>query len=102
MLRALFSLSCLLAWSLSVVSAMDKIKTILTLVAVILVALVVLAGIGFIYTFLSFLLILGIVCLGAVIAFRFLRGSNRGQVHAADPHQELKKVERLLDEYKRK
>jgi membrane protein implicated in regulation of membrane protease activity len=81
---------------------MDKLKTILTLIAVILVALAVLAGIGFIYTFLSYLMILGIVCLAAVIGFRFLRGSNRDQIRAADPHQELKKIERLLDEYKRK
>ena len=84
------------------VSAMEKLKTILTLVAVILVALVVLAGIGFIYTFLSYMVILGIVCLGAVIAFRFLRTPNPGRLPTADPHRELKKVERILDEYKRR
>ncbi len=81
---------------------MAKLKTILTLVAVILVACVVLAGIGVIYTFLSYIVIVGIVGLGAVIAFRFLRNPNHRQLPTEDPHLELKKVKRILDEYKRR
>lgn len=81
---------------------MDKLKTITTLVAIILVAVVVLAGIGFIYTFLAYLLILGIVCLGTVIAFRLLRKSNAGQIHATAPKKQLEKAERILRHYKGK
>lgn len=81
---------------------MDKLKTILTLIAIILGALAVLATIGFIYSFLGYLLILGVVCLGGYIAFRFLTKSDSNQVSAPDPKKELERVQRLLDEYKRK
>ena len=81
---------------------MDKLKTFLTLIAVILVALAVLSAIGFIYTAASYILILGIVCFGAFIAFRLLRSSDAGRLEAGSPQKELKKVERILDEYKRK
>ena len=81
---------------------MDKLKTILTLIAIILGALVVLATIGFIYSFLGYLLILGVVCLGGYIAFRFLTKSDSTQISAPDPKKELERVQRLLDEYKRK
>ena len=81
---------------------MDTLKTILTIVAIILGALGVLAVIGFIYSALFYLMIFGILCLGGLIAFRFLRGSDAEQIAPADPQKELKKVERLLNEYKRK
>lgn len=81
---------------------MDKLKTILILIAVILGALGVLAAIGFIYTMLSYILILGVVCLAGYIAIRLFARSEDKQIAAPDPARELKKVQRLLDEYKRK
>ena len=81
---------------------MDKLKTILTLVAIILIALVVWAGIGLIYSVLFYVVLLGIICFASLIAYRFLRGANPGQLSVPDPKRELKKVERILDEYKRK
>ena len=81
---------------------MDKLKTILTLIAIILGALAVLATIGFIYSLLGYLLILGLVCLGGYIAFRFLTKSDSKQISVPDPKKELERVQRLLDQYKRK
>ena len=81
---------------------MDKLKTILTLIAVILVALVALAAIGFVYTALQFLLLFGIICLGAVMVLRFLMKPSPRQIDEPDPERELRKVERTLEEYKRK
>jgi len=81
---------------------MDGLKTILTLIAIILGALVVLAAIGLIYNLLGYLLILGVICLGGYIAFRFLTKSDAKQLSAPDPKKELERVQRLLDEYKRK
>ena len=81
---------------------MDKLKTILTLIAIILGALAVLAAIGLIYNLLGYLLILGVVCLGAYVAFRFLTKSESKQISSPDPKKELERVQRLLDEYKRK
>jgi len=81
---------------------MDKIKTILTLIAIILGALAVLAVIGLVYTALGYILILGIVCLGGYIAFRLFSKADDKQLSAPDPKRELEKVQRLLDQYKRK
>jgi len=81
---------------------MDKLKTVLTLVAIILGALVALAAIGLIYTFLGYILILSIVCLGGYMAFRYLTRSDTKQISPPDPKKQLQKVQRLLDEYKRK
>jgi len=81
---------------------MDKIKTILTLIAIILGALGVLAVIGLVYTALGYILILGIVCLGGYIVFRLFTKADDKQLSTPDPKRELEKVQRLLDEYKRK
>jgi 4-hydroxybenzoate polyprenyltransferase len=81
---------------------MDKIKPILTLIAIILGALAVLAVIGLVYTALGYILILGIVCLGGYIAFRLFTKADDKQLSTPDPKRELEKVQRLLDEYKRK
>lgn len=81
---------------------MDKLKTILTLIAIILGALAVLAAISLVYTFLGYLLIFGVVCLGGYIAFKLLTKSDTKQISPPDPKKELQKVQRLLDEYKRK
>ena len=80
----------------------DKLKTILTLVGIILGALAVLAVVGFIYTAAGYVMILAVVSLGGYIAFRLVGASGDKQVSAPDPKRELDKVQRLLDEYKRK
>lgn len=78
---------------------MDKLKTILTLIAVIFVSLAALAAIGLIYAAFYYLLMFGILCLGTVVAFRFMKSSQR-QVDTTknDP----KTAARILDEYKRR
>jgi 4-hydroxybenzoate polyprenyltransferase len=84
---------------------MNKLKTILTLIGIILAALAVLAVIGFIYTVAGYIMILAVVCLGGYIAFRLFGTSDDKQIKqisAPDPKRELEKVQRLLDEYKRK
>ena len=81
---------------------MDKLKTILTLIAVILGALAALAAIGFIYLALQYLLLFGVICLAIVIAFRFFMKPGPRQIDAPDPKRELRKLERTLEEYKRK
>jgi len=77
---------------------MDKLKTILTLIAGFLVGFVVLFMIGF----LQYLLFFGIICIAVVIALRLLIKPSPPQIDASDPEQELRKVERTLEEYKRK
>ena len=79
---------------------MDKLKTILTLVAVISVALVALLVIGLVYAAFYYLLLFGVLCLGAVIAWRFLGKSTQPQIDTTK--NELKSAARVLDEYKRK
>ena len=81
---------------------MDQLKTILTLLAIILGALAVLAVVGFIYSLLGYILILGVICIGGYIAFRLFGKPDEKQIVAPDPKKELAKVQRLLDEYKRK
>lgn len=81
---------------------MDKLKSILTLIGIILGALAVLAVIGFIYTAAGYIMILAVVCLGGYVAFRLFGASGDKQISVADPKTELEKVQRLLDEYKRK
>ena len=80
---------------------MDKIKTILTLIAVIIIAFAVLAGIGFLYSLLNYILILAVVCLGGLIAFRLVSKPEAKQIKPPDPKRELEKVKRLLDQYKK-
>ena len=80
---------------------MDKIKIILTLIAVIIGAFVVLAGIGLIYSLLNYILIFAIICLGGLIAFRLISKPEPKQLQSPDPKNELAKVQRLLDQYKK-
>ena len=81
---------------------MDKLKTILTTLAVILVALGLLAAVGFIYTLLSYILLFGVLCLAGWIAYRLLAGSKQENLPASKPQGELKKADRILEDYKRK
>lgn len=81
---------------------MDKIKAILMIIAVILGLLGLLAAIGFIYSLLFYGFILAVVCLGGYLAFRLFAKPEAKQLHSPDPQKQLEKVQRLLDEYKRK
>ena len=81
---------------------MDKIKIILTTIAVILGLLGLLAAIGFIYSILFYGFVLAVVCLGGYVAFRLLVRPEAKQLQTPNPQKELEKVQRLLDEYKRK
>jgi len=81
---------------------MDKIKTVLILVAIIIGGFGVLAAIGFIYTLLGYVLIFGFLALAGYIAFRVLSNKNPRELEASAPERQLQKVERTLEEYKRK
>ena len=80
---------------------MDKIKTILTLIAVIMIAFAVLAGIGLIYSLFIYIVILAVVCLGGLIAFRMISKPEAKRIQTPDPKREFEKVQRLLDQYKK-
>ena len=81
---------------------MDKIKIILMTIAVILGILGLLVAIGFIYSILFYGFILAVVCLGGYVAFRLFVKPEAKQLQSPNPQRELEKVQRLLDEYKRK
>jgi hypothetical protein len=83
---------------------MDKLKMVLIIIAVIVGGLGVLSLVGIIYSILSSVAIIAIVCLAGYVGFRVLTRSpsEPEQLHAPDPKKELQKVQRLLDEYKRK
>ena len=81
---------------------MDKIKTILILIAIILGALAVLATIGFIYSMLPLLLLIGVLGLAGYIGVRLSTNKNPREIDSSDPERHMKKVERTLEEYKRK
>jgi uncharacterized membrane-anchored protein YhcB (DUF1043 family) len=80
---------------------MDKIKTILILIAIILGALAVLGTIGLLYSMLQFVLLIGVLGLAGYIGVRLL--SNKSPREIDSNHDPLlQKVERTLEEYKRK
>jgi Cu/Ag efflux pump CusA len=85
---------------------MDKLKTILIIIAVIVGGLGVLSLVGIIYSILSSVAIIALVGLAGYVGFRVLTRSQtapeREQLRAPDPKKELQKVQRLLEEYKRK
>ena len=81
---------------------MDKIKTILIVIAVIFCSLGVLATIGFLYSILQLVLVVGVVALAGYIGLRLLSDKNPRQIDSSGPERHLEKVERTLNEYKRK
>lgn len=81
---------------------MDKIKTILIVIAVIFCSLGVLATIGFLYSLLQLLLLVGAVGLIGYIGVRLFSGKSPRQIDSSSPERHLQKVERTLEEYKRK
>jgi len=80
---------------------MDKIKTILILMAIVLGALGVLATIGLIYSMLQFLMLVGVIGLAGYVGVRLLTNKSPREIDSA-PERHLRKVERTLEEYKRK
>jgi len=80
---------------------MDKIKTILTLIAIIIGALAVLAGIGLVYSLLNYILVFAVLCLAGYVAIKLFVKSEPPQLNSPDPRNELKNVQRLLDQYKK-
>jgi membrane protein implicated in regulation of membrane protease activity len=81
---------------------MDKLKLILFLIAVVLITVGALAVIGLFYSALQFLFFLGIVALGAVAALRLFRKRRQRQIESPGDETDFKKVDRALEEYKRK
>ena len=81
---------------------MDKITTILIVIAVIFCSLGVLATIGFLYSLLQLLLLVGAVGLIGYIGVRLFSGKSPRQIDSSGPERHLQKVERTLEEYKRK
>lgn len=81
---------------------MDKIKTILILIAIILGGLAVLATIGFIYSMLQFLLLVGVIGLAGYVGVRLLTNKSPRELDSSGPERHLQRVERTLEEYKRK
>lgn len=81
---------------------MDKIKTILIVIAVIFCSLGVLATIGFLYSLLQLVLLVGAVGIVGYIGVRLFSSKSPRQIEPSGPERQLKKVERTLEEYKRR
>ena len=81
---------------------MDKIKTILILIAIILGTLTVFATIGFLYSLVQFLFLAGVIGLAGYIGIRLLSNKSPRELDSSGPERHLQKVERTLEEYKRK
>ncbi|HJS24742.1 MAG TPA: hypothetical protein VJ751_10345 [Pyrinomonadaceae bacterium] len=81
---------------------MDKIKTILILIAIILGTLTIFATIGFLYSLVQFLFLAGVIGLAGYIAIRLLSNKRPRELDSSGPERHLQKVERTLEEYRRK
>lgn len=81
---------------------MDKIKAILILIAIVVVGLGVLATIGLIYSLLQILLVVGAIGLAGYIGVRLLTNKSPREIDPPGPDRHLQKVDRTLEEYKRK
>ena len=82
---------------------MDKIKLILLVVVAILASLGLFVAIGFIYSLVFYVFVFAVLGVGGYVAFKlFTKPEEKQQLQALNPKKELQKVQRLLDEYKRK
>ena len=81
---------------------MDKIKTILIAIVIFFAALGVILTAGFIYSLLQLLLLVGVVGLAGYIGIRLLTNKSPRELDSSGPEHHLQKVERTLEEYKRK
>ena len=81
---------------------MDKIKTILILLGIIFGGLAVLVTIGFIYSMLQFLMLAGVIGLAGYIGVKILTNKSPRELDSSGPERHLQKVERTLEEYRRK
>lgn len=81
---------------------MDKIKTILIAIVIIFAALGIMVTAGFIYSLLQLLLLVGVVGLAGYIGVRILTNKSPRTIDSPGPERQLQKMERTLEEYKRK
>ena len=81
---------------------MDKIKTILVLIVIVFAALGLMLTVGFIYSLLQLLLLMGVVGLAGYIGVRLLSNKSPREIDSSGAERQLKKVERTLEEYRRK
>jgi len=81
---------------------MDKIKFILAVIVVILAALGLFVAVGFIYSLVFYVFVFAVVGLAGYVAFKVFTKPGEKQLRAPDPQKQLDKVQRLLDEYKKK
>jgi hypothetical protein len=81
---------------------MDKIKIILIVVVALLASLGLFVAIGFIYSLLFYVFVFAVVGVGGYVAFKVLTKPEEKQLRTPDSKKELQKVQRLLEEYKKK
>jgi hypothetical protein len=81
---------------------MDKIKTILILMAIIFCSLGVLATIGFLYSLLQLILLVGAVALAGYIGVHLWATKKPREIESSAAERQLRKVEQTLEQYKRK
>ena len=81
---------------------MDKIKTILILIVLTFAALGLLVTVGFLYSLLQLLLLVGVLGVAGYIGVRLLTNRGPREIDAPGPERELQKIERTLEEYRRK
>ena len=81
---------------------MDKIKIILILIVAVLASLGLFVAIGLIYSLLFYAFVFAVIGLGGYVVYKLFTKPEEKQLTALDPKRELQKVQRLLDEYKRK
>ena len=81
---------------------MDKIKTILIVIVIVFAALGIMVTVGLLYSLLQFLLLVGVVGLAGYVGFRILTNKSPREIESSGPERQLQKVERTLEEYKRK
>ena len=81
---------------------MDKLKAILILLVVILGALGLLSLIGLVYTALGYILLFGVLCFIGYIGARLLLKGKSSKTDELESTRDLKKIDRTLEEYKRR
>ena len=81
---------------------MDKIKTILIALVVVFAAVGIMVTVGFLYSLLQLLLLVGVVGLAGYIGIRLLTNKSPRELKSPGPERQLDKVERTLEEYRRK
>ena len=81
---------------------MDKIKIILITIAVILGSLGLLAVIGFVSSLIQSLFWIGLLCLAGYVGVKLLGRDKPRETDSLNAPNDLKQLERTLEEYRRK